>query len=264
MQLIDTHVHLDHNLFNDDLDAVLDRGREAGIGAFIIPGADPADLPKAQKIAHAHKDVFFTAGVHPNHADEYDAAWLRSFLDDPKCIAIGECGLDYFRLPKNEHESAPVKAVQKRVFRAQIDLAIEAGLPLIVHIRDASDDSLAILQESGAEKVGGVLHCFNADEQLLKLAERGFYYGIGGVFTFTNARKLPDMVHKIPRDRLLLETDAPYLTPHPHRGKRNEPAYTALVASALADRLGLQRAQLAELTTANALNCFKGLQAQLC
>ncbi|MGE4295076.1 MAG: TatD family hydrolase [Campylobacterales bacterium] len=263
MTLIDTHVHLDHNLYNDDLNAVLDRGREAGVKAFVIPGANPADLAKAQTIAHAHKDVFFAAGVHPNHVFEYDEGQVRSFLNDPKCLAVGECGLDYFRLPKDETESAPIKAAQKRIFKAQIALAAAFDLPLIVHIRDASDDSLEILLNSEAARVGGVLHCFNADEQLLKLAEHGFYYGIGGVFTFTNARKLPDLSPKIPKDRLLLETDAPYLTPHPHRGKRNEPAYTALVAQALADKLQMPVEELSVLTTRNANSCFKGLQVAL-
>lgn len=260
MTLIDTHIHLDHNLYNDDLGAVLDRGRAAGVKAFIIPGADPADLTKAQAIAHAHADVFFAAGVHPNHLFDYDEPFLRAFVSDPKCVAIGECGLDYFRLPKDESESAPIKAEQKRIFKAQIALAVEFDLPLIVHIRDASDDSLEILLGSEAAKVGGVLHCFNADEQLLKLTDYGFYYGIGGVFTFTNARKLPDLSPKIPPDRLLLETDAPYLTPHPHRGQRNEPAYTALVATALADKLGMEAENLAALTTRNAYACFKRLQ----
>lgn len=263
MTLIDTHIHLDHNLYNDDLDAVLERGRAAGVKAFIIPGADPADLTKAQSIARRYDDVFFAAGVHPNHVFDYDEQQVRSFLSDPKCVAVGECGLDYFRLPKNENEAETIKIAQKRIFESQIALAVEFKLPLIVHIRDASDDSLEILLNSEAAKIGGVLHCFNADEQLLKLTDYGFYYGIGGVFTFTNARKLPDLAPKIPQDRLLLETDAPYLTPHPHRGTRNEPAYTALVAAALADKMGMEPQMLADLTTRNAYACFTRLQAAL-
>lgn len=261
--LIDTHVHLEHRYFGEDFEAVLQRASEAQIGAMILPGADGADLPRAVALCEQYEHLYFAAGIHPCHASEYTQGFLEPFLNHPKCVAVGECGLDYYHLPKETDEKERLKTIQKEVFGAQIELAVAHALPLIVHIRDSSEDSLHQLLESRADRVGGVLHCFNGDEQLLKLADRGFYYGIGGVFTFKNAKKLPEIVSKIPRDRLLLETDAPYLTPHPHRGTRNEPAYTRLVADALADKLGLTPKEIDQITTQNALACFNRLQAPI-
>jgi TatD DNase family protein len=261
--LVDTHIHLEHRYFSDDREAVMARAKEAGVGVMILPGADPKDLPAAVALCEAHEHLFFAAGVHPCHAAVYDEAAIAAYLSHPKCVAVGECGLDYYHLPKDPDQKAATKAEQRGVFEAQIALAVEHGLPLIVHIRDSSEDSLAVLQNSRAGEVGGVLHCFNGDEQLLKLAEKGFYYGIGGVFTFKNARKLPEIVPQIPRDRLLLETDSPYLTPHPHRGTRNEPAYTRLIADALADKLQMDPKALDLLTTQNASACFNRLQGAI-
>ena len=258
--LVDTHIHLEHRYFSEDRDAVMARAKEAGVDRMILPGADLKDLPQAVALCEAHEGLYFAAGVHPCHAEQFDEAALLPYLDHPKCVAVGECGLDYYHLPKDPEQKAALKAVQKRVFQAHIDLAVRYDRPLIVHIRDSSEDSLQMLEETQASQVGGVLHCFNGDEQLLRLADKGFYYGIGGVFTFKNARKLPEIVPLIPRDRLLLETDAPYLTPHPHRGTRNEPAYTQLVADALADKLEMSAQELAALTTQNALECFTRLQ----
>ncbi|WP_353662799.1 TatD family hydrolase [Hydrogenimonas sp. SS33] len=258
--IIDTHCHLDDARFDGDLDEVLARAREKGVRGFVIPGANIATLPKARDIAHRYDDVFYAAGVHPYDKEGYDEALLRTFLEDEKCVAVGECGLDYFRLPENEGERHEEIAEQKRVFGAQIELAKAVGKPLIVHIRDASADAMEMLLEHGAEAVGGVLHCYNADEQLLKLAEAGFYYGIGGVLTFKNAKKLPHVLPKIPRERLVVETDAPYLTPHPFRGKRNEPAYTTLVVEKMAELLQSDAETIAEETTRNAMRLFQPLK----
>lgn len=257
--IIDTHCHLDDEKYNEDLEEVLQRAKQEGIKGVILPGADINDLEKAQAIAHKHTNVFFAAGVHPYHIDEYDEQRLRKFLEDKKCIAVGECGLDYFRLPEAENEKEAEVALQKKVFREHIRLAKELQKPLIVHVRDASWDSRVILEEENAQEVGGVLHCYNADEQLLPLAKQGFYFGIGGVLTFKNAKKLVNVLEKIPKEKLLLETDAPYLTPHPHRGKRNEPAYTALVAQKIADLLEMDYESVCELTTKNAKVLFKEL-----
>lgn len=257
--IIDTHCHLDDEKYTEDFDAVLQRAQESRVERFIIPGADPSDLPRARELAVQYPQIFFAAGVHPYHIDEYDEALLEAYLQDPKCVAVGECGLDYYRLPEEAAEKAAVIARQKEVFAAQIDLACRYEKPLIVHIREASRDAGEILLRHASRLHGGVLHCYNADDQLLALAGHGFYYGIGGVLTFKNARKLVAVLPKIPKEKLLIETDAPYLTPHPHRGQRNEPAYTALVAQKMADLLEMEVQAIEDLTTRNAQKLFSGI-----
>jgi TatD DNase family protein len=171
-------------------------------------------------------------------------------------VAVGECGLDYFRLPKDEEEKKENIALQKEVFISQINVAKKYKKPLIIHVRDASTDSKQILLDNDAGEVGGVLHCFNADEQLLSLANHNFYFGIGGVITFKNAKKLVNILPKIPREKLLIETDGPYLTPEPYRGKRNEPKFTNEVASKISEILVIQKKEIEELTTKNAHTLF--------
>lgn len=170
---------------------------------------------------------------------------------------MGECGLDYFRLPEDETQKQEEIALQKEVFTAQVQLAKKYQKPLIVHIRNASNDSKAILLEHGDSKIGGVLHCYNADEQLLSLAHQNFYFGIGGVLTFKNAKKLVQVLPKIPKEKLLVETDAPYLTPHPFRGKRNEPSYTTYVVEKIAQLLNEEVQTIQTLTSNNAKALFK-------
>jgi len=254
--IIDTHIHLDSERYNEDLDEVLNRAREAGVKGFIIPGAEPSTLKRAQELAHKYNDVFFSIGVHPYDMKDYDETYLERFAYDDKCVAVGECGLDYFRLPEGEAEIAIEKETQARVFRSQISLAKRLKKPLIIHIRDASDDAKRIILEENAGEVGGVLHCYNADHQLLSLANENFYFGIGGVLTFKNARKLVEVLPRIPQDKLLIETDGPYLTPHPHRGQRNEPLYTTLVADKMAELLNKERSEIDDLSTLNALKLF--------
>ncbi|CAI8211612.1 MAG: putative metal-dependent hydrolase YcfH [Arcobacter lacus] len=181
---------------------------------------------------------------------------MDMYVNHPKCIAIGECGLDYFRLPEDEKEKEENVSLQKEVFISQIKYAKKVNKPLIVHVREASNDSRMILEEYGAKEVGGVLHCYNASEHLLPLADHGFYFGIGGVLTFKNAKKLVEILPKIPKEKLILETDAPYLTPHPHRGQRNEPYYTTFVADKMAELLDTPKEEIEELTTNNAIKLF--------
>jgi len=253
--IIDTHCHLDDPRYDKDLDEVIARAKGAGVEQFIIPGADPETLPKAVEISEKYPEVYFAVGVHPYDAEKYDRSLLEKYVSHPKCVAIGECGLDYFRLPESEEAIKAEKERQKEVFVDQILWAKALHKPLIVHIREASADALALLDEYAGD-AGGVLHCYNADESLLKLAKKNFYYGIGGVLTFKNARKLINVFPKIPEDKLILETDAPYLTPHPHRGKRNEPAYTVLVAQKAAELSGKSVSDIARLTTTNARSLF--------
>lgn len=187
----------------------------------------------------------------------YDEKVLQEYINHPKCIAVGECGLDYFRLPEDEEEKKANIKKQKEVFIAQIEFAKKVNKPLIVHIREASNDSRQILIDHDAKSVGGVLHCYNASEHLLPLADHNFYFGIGGVLTFKNAKKLVNVLPKIPREKLIIETDAPYLTPHPHRGERNEPYYTVFVAKKMAELLDIDENEIQELTTTNAIRLFK-------
>ncbi len=230
---------------------------ENGVKGFLIPGASFDDLPQAIRLAQKYDEVYFAVGIHPYDCEEYDEKVMEKYVSHPKCIAIGECGLDYFRLPENEEEKHQVKQKQKEVFISQINFAKKYKKPLIIHIREASNDSREILEKYNSKEVGGVLHCFNASEHLLPLSNHGFYFGIGGVLTFKNAKKLVEILPKIPQDRLIIETDCPYLTPHPHRGKRNEPFYTTFVADKMAELLELSREDIEKLTTKNAKKLFK-------
>jgi TatD DNase family protein len=254
--LIDTHIHLDDKRYEEDLQEVIYRAKEGGVEYFIIPGADPKTLSRAITIANRYKEVYFAVGVHPYDMQNFDPSLFHSFLTHPKCVAVGECGLDYFRLEGTDEEKEAIKKAQKEVFIAQISLAKQYNKPLIVHIRDASADAKEILLAHDASTVGGVLHCFNADEQLLSLAECGFYFGIGGVVTFKNAKKLVQILPKIPQERLLIETDGPYLTPEPYRGKRNEPLYTTYVAKKMAEILEIDQETIEAVTTNNAKKLF--------
>lgn len=256
--IIDTHCHLDDSQFDTDLDDVIKRARYSGVGNIIIPGADINDAKKARDIAYAYNDVFFAVGVHPYHAVDYDESRLLEFVDDPKCVAVGECGLDYFRLKddfRSDEERNAQKEMQKKVFISQIRLAVKLKKPLIVHARDANQDIYDILKEYGKDLVGGVFHCFNASELLLNFEK--FYYGIGGVLTFKNAKNLVEILPKIPISKLLVETDAPYLAPTPNRGKRNEPSYTTLVVDKMSEILGFSVSELEDITTKNAKELFK-------
>jgi len=253
--IVDTHCHLDDDRYSDDIEDVLKNAKDKGVEKFIIPGADPKTLQRAVELSEKHESIYFSVGVHPYDAQNYDKSYLETFVTHPKCIAIGECGLDYFRLPEDEEEIKAEKTLQKEVFLDQILWAKELKKPLIVHVRESSADCLELL-DTYAGEVGGVLHCYNADESLLKLSKKNFYYGIGGVLTFKNAKKLINVYPKIPQNRLLIETDAPYLTPHPHRGKRNEPSYTAHVAEKMAELSQIESSQIKEMSTENAYRLF--------
>ncbi len=254
--IIDTHIHLDDERYRDDLDDVLERAKQGGVERYIIPGADITTLKRAVALAEQYDSIYFSVGIHPYDKEQYDETALEHYINHPKCVAVGECGLDYFRLEGSDEEIAQDKALQKEVFTAQIALAKRYKKPLIVHIRNASHDSKMILLESGAGEVGGVLHCYNADDELLSLADENFYFGIGGVITFKNAKKLVNVLPKIPQDKLIIETDGPYLTPHPHRGERNEPLYTTLVRDKMAELLETESDFIEQLTTKNAQKLF--------
>jgi TatD DNase family protein len=257
--IIDTHVHLDDERYTEDFDEMMERARAAGLKGFIIPGAHPATLHRAVEISERYENVYFAVGVHPYDLEAIDEIDIERYVNHPKWIAVGECGLDYFRLEGSDEEKLAEKKRQSEVFRTQIRWAKRFHKPLIVHIRDASHDAKMILLEENAGEVGGVLHCYNADDELLSLSKEGFYFGIGGVLTFQNAKKLVNILPKIPLEKLLIETDGPYLTPHPHRGSRNEPAYTRYVVDKMAELLGISADEIEMLTSENSRKLFRGL-----
>ena len=254
--IIDTHIHLDDKRYDDDLEELLQRAYDNSVERFIIPGADPQTLGKAVKIAENHENIYFAIGVHPYDMNDYSEEIFEQYIHHPKCVAVGECGMDYFRLEGTQEEKDSEKKAQEKVFREQIRLAKKYNKPLIIHIRDASHDAKMILIEEDAGSVGGVLHCYNADEELLSLANDNFYFGIGGVVTFSNAKKLINVLPKIPLEKLLIETDGPYLTPTPHRGERNEPAYTRFVVNKISKLLTIDSKKIEEISTKNAMNLF--------
>ena len=254
--IIDTHIHLDDSRYDDDFKELLQRAYENSVERFIIPGADPKTLDKAVKIAENHENIYFAIGVHPYDIDDFNEEIFLQYINHPKCVAVGECGMDYFRLEGTQEEKEALKKAQEKVFREQIRLAKKYNKPLIIHIRDASHDAKMILLDEGAGSIGGVLHCYNADEELLSLANENFYFGIGGVVTFSNAKKLINVLPKIPLEKLLIETDGPYLTPTPHRGERNEPAYTRFVVKKISELLTIDQKKIEEITTQNAMNLF--------
>jgi len=251
--IIDTHCHLDDESYYNDLDEILKHSLKNGIVKFIIPGAHSKTLARAKELAHRYEQVFYAAGVHPYELESFDEEYLNFHLQDAKCIAVGECGLDYYRLNSQDEN---IKEKQKKLFKAQLELAKKHKKPVIIHSREANEDTFDLLKTYSKDLVGGVLHCFNASKHLLKLADYGFYFGIGGVLSFKNAKNLVQILPEIPKDKLLLETDAPYLTPEPFRGKRNEPLCTQIVADKMSGLLGLPREEILKLCFENSQRLF--------
>jgi TatD DNase family protein len=251
--IIDTHCHLNHEQFASDVPTTIERARQAGIEKMIVVGYDLPSSEAAVLLAERYQGVYAAVAVHPHDAKHYDDSTensLRELASSKKVVAIGEIGLDY------HYDFSPVEA-QMTVFKAQLELARNTKLPVIIHCREAYDDVLNILEGEMGE-ISGVMHCWAGDrEQAERTLKLGMYLGIGGVVTFKNAAMLREITAAAPLGRILLETDAPYLAPVPYRGKRNEPAYTALVAEKVAELRGVAREEIEEATTANACNLFK-------
>lgn len=260
MPLIDTHVHLDLEDFDGDRHLVLERAQAAGVQRFIIPSIEPALTPRIQRLADELPGVFYAAGLHPNYAAHFQTdvvEALRALASHRRCVAVGEIGLDY------HWDYCPV-AVQRQAFEAQLGLAAELELPVIIHNREATDDVLAMLRSwvsglSGQYRTRpGVLHAFSGSlEQAEMAVDLGFYIGIGGSVTYKKADNVRQVAVSIPLERLLIETDAPYLAPVPYRGKRNEPAYVQIVARYLADLRGISTEMLADTVWMNADQLFQ-------
>jgi len=247
--IIDTHTHLDNEKFIDDVDKVIKRAKEAEVKEFIIPAADPKDLPRAVELSEKYDEIYFAVGIHPVEIDKYEDKFLLDFINHPKCVAVGEIGLDYHWV-KDEKQ----REKQKEFFIRQIEIAKEYKKPIIIHVREATEDTYDIIKN--INDIKGIFHCFNAAEQLLDFSDN-FYYGIGGVITFKNAKKLINVFPKIPKNRIIIETDAPYLTPHPYRGQRNEPFYTTLVRDKIAKLWEVDKKEVENITTENVKRLFK-------
>jgi TatD DNase family protein len=257
--LIDTHCHLDFPQFDGDRAAVLARARSAGVKALINPGADLASSRRAVALAEAEPIVYAAVGIHPHEAqtlDEAAMATLRELAAHPKVVAIGEIGLDFYRnlSPRDQQQLA---------FERQLELAAELHLPVIIHCREAQEQVMATLQawvthySAPANAWRGVLHAFSGDQVMAEAAQAlGFAVALGGPVTFENARRLHSLVPRLSLDYLLLETDAPYLAPHPYRGQRNEPAWLPLIAEAVAHLRGISVLEVARQTSINATRLF--------
>jgi|SRR5690625_2937815 len=261
--LVDSHCHLDYlERQGEDLAEVIGRAQRAGVFRMVTISTKLSGFDHVLAIAERFDEVYCSVGVHPHEAGEEgqgDAGHLLALSEHQKVVAIGESGLDYF------YEHSP-RAAQQRSFRAHIEASRQSGLPLIVHTRDADEDTIAILQEEHARgPFPGVIHCFTAGPELAEAAlEIGFFISLAGVLTFRKADALRSTVQQIPLERLLVETDAPYLAPVPKRGKRNEPAYVVHTAQALADLKGIDFEEVARTTSRNFFELFKKVPKPSC
>ncbi len=252
--LIDTHCHLDFPDFAEERDALVARAKDAGIGRMVTISTLVSKQAQVKAVADAYDNIWCSVGTHPNHASEEPDLPVEAYVEaanHPKVVAIGEGGLDY-------HYDYATPDVQRPVFRRQIEAARITGLPLVIHSRSADEDMAAILtEEMGKGAFTFILHCFSSGPELAKVGvELGGYISFSGILTFPKSTELRDIAATVPHDRLLVETDAPYLAPKPFRGKRNEPSYVAHTAAVLADVIGVSESEIADLTTQNALRCF--------
>lgn len=251
--LFDSHAHIDNQRFDSDRDEVLARSRENGVTGIINAGACMPSSAASIELAEKYPEVYAAVGVHPHDAEgvkDEDYEQLADWSRHPRVVAIGEIGLDYY------YDYSP-RAIQKEVFIRQIDVARQMQLPIIIHDRDAHGDVLEIVKKE-AQGVTGVFHCFSGSMEMAReCLALGFYIAVGGSVTFKNAAKLPAVAASVPLDRLLFETDCPYLTPQPYRGRRNEPAYVRIVAEYVAELRQMELPALAEATTANVKRLFR-------
>lgn len=251
--LFDTHTHLDSYKFDEDRDEVIQRAKDAGVHMLVNIGFNRETIPTTIALAEKYDFIYAAVGWHPVDSIDMrpeDLEWIERLCSHEKVVAIGEIGLDY-------HWDTSPKDVQQRVFREQIRLARKVGKPIVIHNRDAHEDVVRILQEENASEIGGVMHCFSGSWETAKQClDMNFYISFGGPVTFQNARVPKEVLKQVPLDRILIETDAPYLSPHPFRGKRNESAYVLRVAETAAELLGKSVEEMALITTENGKKCF--------
>lgn len=252
--LFDTHVHLNADQFIEDREETINRALEAGVTRMVVVGFDEETIRLAIEIAETYDFIYAAVGWHPVDAIDYKEShleWLEELTKHEKVVALGEMGLDYY------WDTSP-KDIQADVFRKQIHLAKKVNMPIIIHNREATADIIKILQEENAAEVGGIMHCYSATrEELQACLEMNFYISLAGPVTFKNAKEVKEVAKVVPLDRLLIETDAPYLAPHPYRGKRNEPAYVKLVAEEIARLREMSLEDVSRITTENALKIFR-------
>ncbi len=252
--LIDTHTHINAEQFKEDVEATIERAREAGVSPLLVVGFDDETITRALELAETYDDIYAIVGWHPVDAIDCipdDLTRIETLMGHPKVMALGEIGLDY-------HWDKSPKDVQQRLFREQIAIAKRTNMPIVIHNREATADVLDILEEEHAEVVGGVFHSYSMSVELLERCLRlNFYISLGGPVTFKNAKVPKEVAKRVPLERLLVETDCPYLTPTPFRGKRNEPAYVTYVAEEIALLRDMPFEELAEATTANAKRLFR-------
>ncbi|MFN7253041.1 MAG: TatD family hydrolase [Anaerobacillus sp.] len=251
--LFDTHAHLNADQFEEDVADVIRRAQVEGVSNIVVVGFDEKTIKGALRLAEEYDFIYAAVGWHPVDAidmkDEH-IAWLEELASHPKVVALGEMGLDYY------WDKSP-KDIQKEVFRRQIQLAKKVKLPIIIHNRDAHEDIVKILKEENASEVGGIMHCFAGSYEIAKQCiDMNFYISFGGPVTFKNAKRPKEVVKNLPLDRLLIETDCPYLAPHPYRGKRNEPSYVKLVAETIAEIKEMTYEEVVEITNQNAKKLF--------
>ncbi|MGM9967274.1 MULTISPECIES: TatD family hydrolase [unclassified Rummeliibacillus] len=251
---IDTHVHLNAEQYNDDLQEVINRALAANVKKMVVVGFDRLTINRAMELIEEYDFLYAAIGWHPVDAidcTESDLQWIEELAKHPKVVAIGETGLDYY------WDKSP-KETQQKLLRKQIQLAKRVKLPIVIHNREATADCVRILQEEHAEDVGGVMHCFSGSVETAEICiKMNFMISLGGPVTFKNAKKPKEVAEKIPLQYLMIETDAPYLAPHPNRGKRNEPSFVPLVAEEIARLKGLTVEEVAQKTTENAHRFFK-------
>lgn len=254
LEFIDTHSHIDFEDFSVEFDSMLEQCKNVGVNKIIIPGVTQNDTPKIINLANTYSQLYCAIGIHPSEAKSWNDTTYNYFKDiatNPKVIAIGEIGLDYYW-------DKTFNDIQQEVFRLQIELAKELQKPIVVHDRDAHFDTLKIIKETKATDIGVVLHCFSGSVEFLKeCINEGCFISLGGVTTFKNALKPQEVAKAVPLERLMLETDAPYLTPVPYRGKTNYPYYIPLIAEQIAKLRGISIEEVATTTTKNAKDFFK-------
>lgn len=251
--LFDTHTHLNDNAFEEDREEVIQRAQQEGVTLLVNVGYNRITIPQTLHLAETYDFIYAAVGWHPHDAKdmtEADLEWIEELTSHPKVVAIGEMGLDYY------WDNSP-RDIQHEVFRKQIRLAKRVKKPIIIHDRDAHRDVVDILKEEGAEEVGGVMHCFGGSAEIAKeCLDLNFYISFGGPLTFKNAKKPKEVAKEIPLERLLIETDSPYLTPHPFRGKRNESSYVKYVAESLAEIKGVSYDEICRVTMENGKRLF--------
>ncbi|MBP2002691.1 TatD DNase family protein [Paenibacillus shirakamiensis] len=251
--LFDTHTHLDAAQFDEDREETIARALAQGVTRMINVGFNRETIPTTIALAEKYEFIYAAVGWHPQDAitmKDGDLEWIAKLCAHPKVVAIGEIGLDYY------WDTSP-KDVQQDVFRQQIRLARSLQMPIVIHNRDAHEDVIRILREEKAHEVGGVMHSFSGSWETAKMClDLGFHLSFGGPITFKNAKQPKEVLQQVPMDRLLLETDSPYLTPHPFRGKRNESGHVRLVAEMAAELKGVSLEEIADITTKNALDRF--------